>query len=314
VPTLESQRTLLDFYAIGIDLGGTKVAAALVSFPSAKIVMKEAIPTLPKRGGKIVLEDTIALAKKLEAHAESISAKVQGIGLGIAELVNRNGEITSEYSIPWRNLPARAALSEIAPTEFDSDARVPARAEALFGAGAPFKNFVYLTVGTGISHCLVLDGRPYLGAHGHAIIAGSGRLTLECENCGSPAEQVLEDFASGPALVARYNRKSGATFVSGQQVTAAASAGDKIAEQVVRSAAAALGNTAGFLINVLDPEALIVGGGLGLSGGLYWDTFTTFTREHIWSDDSRNLPILKAGLAADAGVIGAAALIWEHMS
>jgi predicted NBD/HSP70 family sugar kinase len=74
VPTLDSQRTLLDFYAIGIDLGGTKVAAALVSFPSAKIVMKEAIPTLPKRGGKIVLEDTIALAKKLEAYAESINA------------------------------------------------------------------------------------------------------------------------------------------------------------------------------------------------------------------------------------------------
>jgi len=309
---LHSPRILSDFYSIGIDLGGTKIAAALVSFPSATIVMKQIIPTLPDRGGQAVLEDTIALAKKLEAHAASIHAKVQGIGIGIAELVNPNGEITSEYSIPWRNLLAKAALSEIAPTEFDSDARAPARAEALFGAGAPFKNFVYLTVGTGISHCLVLDGHPYLGAHGHAIIAGSGILSFECENCGAIQEQVLEQYAAGPSLIARYNHQSGATFVSGQQVTAAASAGDKIAEQVIRSAAASLGNTAGFLINVLDPEALIVGGGLGLSGGLYWDTFTSSTRNHIWSDDSRDLPILKAGLAADAGVIGAAALIWEQ--
>jgi glucokinase len=301
-----------EFYSIGIDLGGTKIAAALVSFPSVKIAMKEAIPTLPMRGGEAVLADTVAIAKKLKAHAESMNAKVGGIGLGIAELVDRNGEITSEYSIKWKNLPAKAALSEIAPTEFDSDARAPAYAEALFGAGTPFQHFVYLTVGTGISHCLVIDGRPYLGAHGHAIIGGSGILSLECEHCGAVQKQILEQYAAGPSLVARYNQKSGAAFTTGQQVTAAAAAGDKIAEYVVRSAGASLGNTAAFLINVLDPEALVVGGGLGLADGLYWDMFVASTREHVWSDCSRNLPILKARLGADAGVIGAAAMVWKR--
>lgn len=310
--TLHGQSNSPEFYSIGIDLGGTKIAAALVSFPSARIIVKQIIPTLPERGGEVVLGDTIAVASKLKSHADSIGAEVRGIGVGIAELVNRKGEITSEYSIKWRNLPAKAALSEVAPTEFDSDARTPAYAEALFGSGAAFRNFVYLTVGTGISHCLVLDGQPYLGAHGHAILSGSGVLSLECENCGSAQSQILEQYAAGPSLVARYNQKSGAAFTSGQEVVAAALSGEQAAAQVVRSAAASLGNTAGFLINTLDPEALIVGGGLGLAGGLYWETFTASTREHIWWEESRDLPILKAGLGADAGIIGAATLIWEQ--
>jgi len=300
------------FYSIGIDLGGTKTAGALVTFPSAKILKKEVIPTLPVRGGGAVLEDTLALAKRLKAFADSEQVKIEGIGIGIAELVNRNGEITSEYSIKWKDLPAKALISAIAPAEFDSDARAPARAEALFGAGTRFKNFVYITVGTGISHCLVLDRRPYLGAHGHAIIAGSGVLALECEACGHIQKQVLEQYAAGPSLVARYSAKSRSSIRTGQEVTEAAEAGDRLAQGVVRSAGQALGNTAAFLVNVLDPEALIVGGGLGLADGLYWDTFVESTREYIWSDESRNIPILKASLGADAGLIGAAAIFLER--
>jgi glucokinase len=85
-----------------------------------------------------------------------------------------------------------------------------------------------------------------------------------------------------------------------------------VAEEVVISAGAALGNTAGFLVNVLDPEAVIVGGGLGLAGGLYWKTFVESTRKHIWSHVSRDIPILTAALGPDAGFIGAAATMWKR--
>lgn len=184
------------------------------------------------------------------------------------------------------------------------------------GAGRQFKNFVYLTVWTGISYCLVLDGQPYAGSNGHAIIAGSGALTSECENCGTIQDQVLEEYAAGPSLVARYNRRAGSTagrsVSTGQEVGAAAAAGDAVAEHVVRSASSVLGNTAGFLVNVLDPEAIIVGGGLGLASGLYWDSFVASTRRHIWSDVSREMPILKAHLGSDCGLIGAAALAWNR--
>jgi glucokinase len=299
---------------IGIDLGGTKIAAGLVSFPSAAILGREVVPTLPSRGGEPVLADTIAVASRLKDRAASLGVRVQGIGIGIAELVNLDGEITSDYLIKWRSLPAKAALSQIAPTHFDSDARAPALAEALFGTGRSFKNFIYLTVGTGISYCLVLGGKPYAGAHGHAIIAASGALTFECQKCGTVQEQVLEEFAAGPSLVARYNQRARSAVSTGQEVTAAAAAGDPIAEHVVRTAAEALGNTAGFLINVLDPQAVVVGGGLGLADGLYWDTFVASTRSHIWSGVSKELPIRKAHLGPDAGLIGAAAMMWKLSS
>jgi glucokinase len=298
-------------YAIGIDIGGTKIAAGLVELPTARIVAKEIIPTQPGRGGAAVLRDTLDVARRLHAHATRNALPICGIGVGICELVDPGGEIRSDYLIKWQGLPAQQSLAEIAPTRFESDARAPAIAEARLGAGAPYRNFIYLTIGTGISYCLVLDGKPYAGAHGNAIIAGSGILSSECEQCGATADRSLEDFASGPALVARYNQRSGSqrgagALTTGVQVTAAAAAGDALAREVVASAGAACGNTAGFLVNALDPQALVVAGGLGLAGGLYWDSFVASTRARIWAETSRALPIRTAQLGIDAGVVGAA--------
>jgi glucokinase len=313
MPTPSNTETGSEICSIGIDLGGTKIAAGLVSFPSAKILVKEIIPTLPARGGQAVLDDIIALAQRLKNQAATFGLPLQGIGLGIAELVNREGKITSEYLFNWRSLPAQEALSQVAPTRFESDARAPAIAEAHFGSGKDFRNFVYVTVGTGISYCLMLDKKPYLGAHGHAIILASGALTSRCEQCGTVQHQVLEEFAAGPSLVRRYAEQSGRPVTTGQEVTAAAAAGDAIATEVIRSSGEALGNSVGFLVNVIDPEAVVVGGGLGMASGLYWDTFVAATRNHIWSDVSKNLPILKAGLGPNAGLIGAAAVAWKNI-
>lgn len=296
---------------IGIDLGGTKTAAGLVSFPAGKLLAKKIKATLPARGGEAVLADTLALAQDLHTHARELGRSVQGIGVGIAELVNLQGEITSDYLIKWRGLPAKEVLSQVAPTRFESDARAPALAEALFGAGRRFNNFAFLTVGTGISYSLVIDGKPYAGAHGHAIMVASGTLTSECEACGGVQNRVLEEFAAGPSLVARYNQRATAPLAAAPEVVAAAMSGDAIAYDVVASAGRALGNSVGFLINVLDPQAVIVGGGLGLAGGLYWESFVQSARSHIWSESSQQLPIIHAELGADAGMIGAAATLWK---
>jgi glucokinase len=304
-------------HAIGIDIGGTKIAAGLVDLSTARVIAKEIIPTRPERGGAAVLRDTVEVAQRLHAHGAGIGVQVCGIGVGICELVDPEGELRSDYLIKWQGLPAQQSLARIAPTRFESDARAPAIAEARLGAGVPYRNFIYLTIGTGISYCLVLDGKPYAGAHGNAIIAGSGILSSTCEHCGATVNRSLEEFASGPALVARYNQHSASQhgaaalatslrLTTGVQVTAAAAAGDALARDVVASAGAACGNTAGFLINALDPQALVVAGGLGLAGGLYWDSFVASTRARIWAKASRALPIRTAQLGIDAGVVGAA--------
>jgi glucokinase len=134
---------------------------------------------------------------------------------------------------------------------------------------------------------------------------------MTCTRCGEELNQVLEEFASGPALVARYNARSGRRTARAEEVMEAAEAGDMAASDVVRSAGKALGNSVGLLINILDPEAIVVGGGLGLAGSLYWSSFKDSTRRHIWSEEVRDLPILRATLGTDAGLIGAAARVWQ---
>ena len=146
-------------------------------------------------------------------------------------------------------------------TVVESDVRAGALAEAMFGAGRAYGLFVYVTVGTGISSTLVLDGRPFAGANGNALIMASSPFSVECSCCGADLKPVLEEFASGPALVARYNRHGSRVVEKAEEVTAAAGEGDRAAVMVVTSSGEALGTSVGFLVNVMDPEAIVVGGG-----------------------------------------------------
>ena len=299
--------------AIGLDVGGTKIAAGLVAFPSGVVLAQRTIPTLPRRGGKIVLNDTLSLAEELKTEAGKSNLELLGIGVGVPELVDPAGNITSSQTLDWQGDRVQAAFSSLAPTVVESDVRAGALAEAMFGAGRPYSLFVYVTVGTGISSALVQDGRPFSGARGNALIMASSPFTTECSSCGTALNPVLEEFASGPALVARYNRHGSRTVKQGEDVTAAAEEGDNAAVKVVRSAGEALGNSVAFLVNVMDPEAIVVGGGLGTAGGPYWDSFVASTRAHIWADNSRGLPIRPAAMGADSGLVGAAAAAFHRL-
>lgn len=315
-----------DACAIGLDVGGTKIAGGLVKRSNGRVLVKRVIPTLPERGRVVVLADIMALAQDLITKAGQIGLSVQGIGLGLAELVDLEGNVTSEHTFAWRGVPVRVTLAQLAPAIVESDVRAAALAEAKFGAGQAYRLFVYVTVGTGISCCLVQDGRPYAGARGNALSFASSPLTTTCTTCGTVLKPIPEEIASGPGLVAGYNRQLAAALESGSQpesptvkpvlsgedVLAAVTAGDVIARKVVAQAGETLGTSVGWLVNVLDPEAIIVGGGLGLAGGLYWERFVASTREHIWSGTHRDLPISPAALGTDAGLIGAAATIWAR--
>jgi predicted NBD/HSP70 family sugar kinase len=109
--------------------------------------------------------------------------------------------------------------------------------------------------------------------------------------------------------VDRYQRLTGRQKRSAEEILAAVEAGDAAAVEVVETAAKALGVGIGWLVNVLDPEAVIVGGGLGLAGGLYWSALVESTRSHIWAEAGREMPILAAATGVDAGIIGAAAAV-----
>ena len=162
-------------------------------------------------------------------------------------------------------------MKRLKPVVIEADVRAAAFGEALFGAGKPYGNFLYVTVGTGISCCLVMDGKPYTGARGLTGTFASGKLP--------GLDRSLEDHASGAAI---------ARGVS------------------VESAAEALGAGIGLLVSTLDPEAVIIGGGLGLSGGGYWEALIRSIRRHVWSPLHRDLPIVPAA-SPHSGIVGAAA-------
>jgi len=299
------------FNAIGIDVGGTKVAAGLVAFPEATIRLNREISTNPQRGGSAVLDDVVRLAADLMAEAQRAGTTVDAIGLGLCELVSPVGGILSASCIKWMGLPVQDRFSALAPFTLEADVRAAARAEALFGAGRDLRQFLYVTVGTGIACSLVIDGEPFTGTRGATGTMASAPWTRACEQCGHLSQGTLEECAAGPSLVRRLNQRSPDSARTGHDVLAAALAGDSEALAVVRTAAEALGTTVALLINVLDPGAVIVGGGLGLAEGPYWEAFVASTRHHVWSGVHRDIPIVRAGTGPDAGVIGAAVATWR---
>ena len=309
------------FTAIGVDVGGTKIAAGVVTFPdgvvqvrreiptlyhSDLVRMRREIPTLPQRGGEAVLADVERLVSELAAEARASGQHVEAIGMGICEIVDRSGNIASANCLGWTSDNVRQRLSKIAPTVIEADVRAAALAEALLGAGRYLNVFLYVSIGTGISSCLVIDGQPFVGAGGATGTMASGPLPGFDEVRTMTTLPTLEQVASGPALVSRFNQLHG-NAQSGQEVLAAAAAGDERAARVVRSAAEALGGTIGLLVNVLDPALVVLGGGLGASVGIFRDSLIDAARRRIWWEGHRDLPIVAAMTGPDAGVIGAAA-------
>jgi glucokinase len=307
--------------AIGVDVGGTKVALGLLDAATLTLLATRTIPTGAARGGEAVLSDVAAEVSALAASATQQGREVTGIGVGVPEIVDLSGRIISSAVIPqWDTLPVPAVLGQIAPARVEADVRAAAFAEAVLGAGRAFAYHVFLTVGTGISYSAVLGGRPVAGAHGGALNVGTSVLADALPEA-SPGRQatsgtgggdhghsggrpfVLERVASGRALADRYVA-SGGEARRAEDVLGAAQAGDPVARQVVAEGARALGLGMALLLNLLDPEALIVGGGLGSADTPYWPAAQRWAR-HYQHRHAARTPLLRSELGSGAGVIGA---------
>lgn len=261
--------------AAGLDVGGTKIEACVADPDTGEVLARERIRTRTELGGAAVLADCVELAARC-----SSGAPLDCVGIGICELVDLSGRVRSATTIDWRGLDLVTAFGALGPLTVESDVRAAALAEGRFGAArdeaAPW---IYLTVGTGIAYSLVLDGRPFRGARGNAIVVGA-----------PPVEQ----SASGLALQLHASR------ASAEQVLA-----DPALEPLVADAAAALGHALAALVNALDPARVVVGGGLGLVS-TYRDAAVAAMRPLIDSAGTRDVPVVPAALGTLAGPLGAA--------
>ena len=295
-------------HAIGIDVGGTKIAGGIVDLATGAVTLREQMPTDFVRGGEPVLADVARMARGLIAGARRQGLAPAALGVGVAELVDPKGRVSSDHRIKWRGLDVQGRLSaemaDLGPCDvtLSADVRAAALAEARFGAGRGGEDFYYVTIGTGVSGVLVQSGQPYAGAHGAALVIANGPVSCSCPKCGHVARHVVEDIASGPALAAAFAPGSRA-----EDVLAAATAGDAHAIAQIDHATQSLGPVLALLVNALDPARLVIGGGLGSAPGAYFISLKRAIRAGLWDGYSRDLPILQAALGSDAGLIGAAA-------
>jgi predicted NBD/HSP70 family sugar kinase len=292
-----------DRTVVGIDIGGTKTAAVALRLSDGAVRYREVIPTWVERGAAD-LKHRLALC--LAQMAEQLELTAPGrVGVAVPELVDLDGLITTEAVMPGLAGDLRRAWADLGVVQVESDTRAAATAEAHLGAGQGFASMVHVSIGTGISSTFVIDGIAWRGAHGAAILLGSSTLAETADpHTGTAMPFVLEDVASGAALARRY-RAAGGQAENAEEVLACYKT-DSLAAHIVDDAGRAAGLGIALLVNLLDPAAVVLGGGLGSADGPYWQAVEAAARAAIWAPAARTVPLLRSALGPDAAAIGAA--------
>lgn len=301
--------------ALGLDIGGTKMVGCILT-PQNEVVASETIPTRAERGGKAVADDAIAAVQELSHMAEARKLRPAALGISVCELVNHEGTIVSDATLKWRDPTILQNFTSLYPTTFEADSRAAALAESRLGQGKGHSCFLYVSIGTGISCSLVVDGVPYRGAQGLTGTLATGTLATVCSECGNTSYSCLEELSSGAAVSQRYAAELGgepSQALSCCSVIQSAEAGEPIARRIVTEAAVCVGSTISLLVSVLDPQVVIVGGGLGTAPGIYWDTLVQTAWKHIWCELQKEVPFLQSRLGPHGAAVGAALLASERI-
>ncbi|MFP5225726.1 MAG: ROK family protein [Actinomycetota bacterium] len=307
--------------AIGIDIGGTKLAGAAVD-ERGQILARKELPSSARNDVTIV-----SGVAKLVDELKAIAPRVKGVGIGCAGLIDdRSGVVVTSPNLPLRDIGLRDMLSTRVglPVILENDANVAAVGEALVGAGAGRSPVLCVTVGTGIGGGIVVDGRLLRGANGFAGEVGHMVVDPDGPVCACGSKGCLEAMASGnalgrvaleriedPAAVALRERRDAGAKVTGALVGALAADGDPFAGSIIIEAGRWLGLGLANLANLLDPEVIVVGGGAGSgTADLLLPSAVGALSERLLGHGFRLAPeVVPAALGNAAGVTGAALLV-----
>jgi glucokinase len=294
---------------IGLDVGGTKVAGGLLTADNRLLAARER-SILVDGARDPRLEITLGLAAELMTEAETVGLEVDGIGAGFPEYVDAHGRLTSDDVMSWTRQPADL-LVELAPTTVESDVRCAALGEGTHGVARGLESFAFVIVGTGLSYALVENGRVRAGARGEAI--GLGQLGVSRRIFDDGATDRLERYASGDGIRERYEAHTGRAASGAAEVFRLAQNGDRAATDIIQSAGRALGEGLATLVWLLDPGAVVIGGGVSNAGGPWRESLESSYAARL---ASRPAPpsLLWAELGSDSGIIGAAMAHRRRMS
>lgn len=308
-------------YTVGIDIGGTKIAGALVDI-DGNIVAESKVPT-PAQDPDALVDAVVALVTEL-----SLGKEVLGIGVAAAGFIDADqANIIYAPNLSWRNEPFKAKLQAQLPLPviIENDANAAAWAEFRYGAGKGYQHMVMLTIGTGVGGAVIVNGQMLRGGFGIAGELGHLRVVPNGKLCGCGQHGCLESYGSGTALLkaakelASSDLEIGARLreleaqageLTGAQVYTAILEKDPGALQILTELGTWLGEAIGSLTAVLDPQVVVIGGGVSAAGDLLLNPIREAYLAHLPARGFRpELEIKVAEFVNDAGVVGAADLV-----
>ena len=320
-------RRVMKKAAIGVDIGGTSVKLGLVS-PEGRILQREIFLTSSVKGRSAMLEVLTSLLIDLTHQAKKMRRVVKGVGIGAPGPVDVDrGFIYFFPNIPgWKNTPLKTILERRLklPVWIDNDASVMALAEFRFGAGRGIKNIIALRLGTGIGGGIVIDGKLFSGPAysaaeiGHMVLNENGPL------CGYGNRGCIETYVGNDYFIREVKKRlksnhktllkkwvvKDGKVLTPLLVRQAADAGDVFSQGLWRETGERLGTALAGLVNVLNPERIVLGGGIAQKNKFLLRSTARTIKKKAFPIAARSVKVVPAVFGMDAGLIGAAALVF----
>jgi glucokinase len=320
-------------WIVGVDLGGTNIVVGLLPIEGGDVLGFRTLPTDAHRGAKAVVDRMVHMVedaiREVTSTAGTTRDAVAGVGIGSpGPLDRKTGTVINTPNLGWRNFPLRDLIANQVklPCTLDNDANCATYGEWWLGAGRGTQTLVGLTLGTGIGGGIVLHGEIFHGCSdvageiGHMTIDSNGRR-CKCGNYGC-----LEQYASGPAIATRavegletgvdsmlsemvHGRLDDITAATVYEATVL---GDAYAAEVMKDTAKFLGAGVANIINILNPEMVVIAGGVTRAGDTLFDPLRAEVRRRAFRSAQECCRIVPAELPGTAGVVGAAAVFKQE--
>lgn len=314
---------------IGIDIGGTKIAAHIsddtlwsineTTCPTPPAAQPPALKnphydheTILQNGREALLTTIIELCESMRDDAPA-DVEIIGVGIGSAGQINAEAGVVMdavENLVGWANTPVAEKVGSALnlPVFIENDVRTMAFAESTVGAAKGYQHVLCITVGTGIGGAIILNGQLWRGAHFSAGETGY----FYSRPAANGWNNIEQDYA-GPGIEREYQRVTQSEHqLSLREIADLARDGDFHAKTTIRNLAHALGTKLAPVLFFLDPEAIVIGGGVPQIGDLWWQHFVAGIRDFQF-ENVRQMPILKAELGNRAGMVGAGLLAWQRL-
>ena len=312
-------------YFAGVDVGGTNTKIGILN-ENADILVQESIKTESEKGAEITIKRIWETIKKISEAIEVKPEEIEGIGVGIPGPVVDESTVKIAANFSWGNdFPAKKMFSEITgkKVKIGNDVKVIVLGEQLYGAGKGYKNSITIAIGTGIAAGIIIDGKILSGSTGAAGEFGHIVIKRKGHKCGCGLEGCLETYCSATGIVREAkiileNNGESSLYevvnsnldnLESYHIFQEAEKGDKAALRIVDEFCENLAHGIGTLLNIVNPEIIIFGGGVSKAGNIMLEGIKKYLPEYALQMTLDNLKFTYSELKESAGIKGAAALI-----